>query len=222
MARNTGPNAPPQRPGKGAAGARVSPCARRGGWGSAGVVLAPAMAPPRSADSVVRGWWCFRLPAPLSARSTLHLVLGPAAAQSPRCRLSSARYPLPLDPPWSPGGVDQQVLQELPAAEQQVGQGRSGDPGFGHKVPAAVGQGGADLPEFPADVGRHLGSASRGEGRVGSCMASTLPGALNRSDSACAPGLAPPRCSSARRRIPPLAMAVCCETEATFGLRPWQ
>jgi hypothetical protein len=26
-ARNTGPNAPPQRPGKGAAGARVSPCA---------------------------------------------------------------------------------------------------------------------------------------------------------------------------------------------------
>jgi hypothetical protein len=27
MARNTGPNAPPQRPGKGAAGARVSPCA---------------------------------------------------------------------------------------------------------------------------------------------------------------------------------------------------
>jgi hypothetical protein len=26
MARNTGPNAPPQRPGKGAAGARVSPC----------------------------------------------------------------------------------------------------------------------------------------------------------------------------------------------------
>ena len=52
MARNTGPNAPPQRPGKGAAGACVSPCARRGGWGSAGVVLAPAMAPPRSADSV--------------------------------------------------------------------------------------------------------------------------------------------------------------------------
>jgi hypothetical protein len=52
MARNTGPNAPPQRPGKGAAGACVSPCARRCGWGSAGVVLAPAMAPPRSADSV--------------------------------------------------------------------------------------------------------------------------------------------------------------------------
>jgi len=39
MARNTGPNAPPQRPGKGAAGACVSPCARRGGWGSAGEVL---------------------------------------------------------------------------------------------------------------------------------------------------------------------------------------
>jgi hypothetical protein len=37
--------------GKGAAGACVSPRARRGGWGSAGVVLAPAMAPPRSADS---------------------------------------------------------------------------------------------------------------------------------------------------------------------------
>ena len=52
MERNTGPNAPPQRPGKGAAGACVSPCARRGGWGSAGVVLAPDLAPPRSADSV--------------------------------------------------------------------------------------------------------------------------------------------------------------------------
>jgi len=69
MARNTGPNAPPQRPGKGTAGARVSPCARRGGWGSAGVVLAPAMAPTRSDDSVVREWWCLRVPAaPLSAR----------------------------------------------------------------------------------------------------------------------------------------------------------
>jgi hypothetical protein len=54
----------------------------------------------------------------------------------PVCRLSSARCPLPPDPPWSPGGVDQQVLQELPAAEQQVGQGRSGDTGFGHKDPA--------------------------------------------------------------------------------------
>ena len=77
----------------------------------------------------------------------------------PVCSLSIARCPLPLDPPWSPGGVDQQVLQELPAAEQQVGQGRSGDPGFGDKVPAAVGQGGADLPELPADVGRHHGGA---------------------------------------------------------------
>jgi hypothetical protein len=73
--------------------------------------------------------------------------------------LSSARCPLPLDPPWSPGGVDQQVLQELTAAEQQVGQGCSGDAGFGHKVPAVVGQGGADLPELPADVGSHHGGA---------------------------------------------------------------
>jgi hypothetical protein len=67
--------------------------------------------------------------------------------------------PLPLDPPWAPGRVDQKVLQELPAAEQQVGQGRSGDPGFGDKVSAAVEQGGADLPELPVDVGRHHGSA---------------------------------------------------------------
>jgi hypothetical protein len=73
--------------------------------------------------------------------------------------LSSARCPLPLDLPWSPGGVDQQVLQELPAAEQQVGQGRSGGPGLGDKVPAAVGQGGTEFPEFPADVGRHHGGA---------------------------------------------------------------
>jgi hypothetical protein len=39
--------------------------------------------------------------------------------------------PLPLDPPWTPGGVDQQVRQELVAAEQQVCQGRTDDPGFG-------------------------------------------------------------------------------------------
>jgi len=92
MARNTGPNAPPQRPGKGAAGACVSPCARRGGWGRAGVVLAPALAPPRSADSRLRGGDVLCVPAPLSARCDLHLVLGPAAAQSRSCRLTSARY----------------------------------------------------------------------------------------------------------------------------------
>jgi hypothetical protein len=40
-----------------------------------------------------------------------------------------------------------------------VSQGRSGDPGFGDKVPAAVGQRSADLLEFPADVGRHHGGA---------------------------------------------------------------
>jgi len=73
--------------------------------------------------------------------------------------MTSARCPLPLDSPWPPGGVDQQVLQELAATEQQVGQGRSGDPGFGDKVPAVLGQGGADLPELPADVGRHYGGA---------------------------------------------------------------
>ena len=67
--------------------------------------------------------------------------------------------PLPLDPPWTPGVVDQQVLQELPAAQEQVGQGRSGDSGFGDKVPAAMGQGGSNLRELPADVGRHHGGA---------------------------------------------------------------
>jgi hypothetical protein len=120
MARNTGPNAPPQRPGKGAAGACVSPCARRGGWGSAGVVLAPAMAPPRSADYRLQGGGVLGVPAPFSARLAQHLVLGPAANQSRRCRLRSARCPLRLDPPWTPGRVDQQVLQELPAAKEQV------------------------------------------------------------------------------------------------------
>ena len=44
-----------------------------------------------------------------------------------------------------------------------MGQGRSGDQGFGHKVPAAVGQGGAEFPDFPADVGRHLGSGFAGQ-----------------------------------------------------------
>jgi hypothetical protein len=66
MARNTGSNAPPQRPGKGAAGACVSPCARRGGWGSAGVVLAPALAPTRSADYRLQGGGVLGVPAPLS------------------------------------------------------------------------------------------------------------------------------------------------------------
>ena len=32
------------------------------------VVIAPALAPPRSADAVVREWWCLWLPAPLSVR----------------------------------------------------------------------------------------------------------------------------------------------------------
>jgi hypothetical protein len=40
------PNAPLQRPGKGRAAACVSPCARRGGWGSAGVVLVSAWSQP--------------------------------------------------------------------------------------------------------------------------------------------------------------------------------
>jgi len=62
------------------------------------------------------------------------LVLGPAGVLSRRSPLCAGRRPLPLDPPWTAGGVDQQVLQELPAAEQQVGQGRSGDAGFGDKV----------------------------------------------------------------------------------------
>jgi hypothetical protein len=44
-----------------------------------------------------------------------------------------------------------------------VGQGRSSDAGFGDKVPAAVGQGGADLPELPADVVCHHGSAFAGQ-----------------------------------------------------------
>ena len=74
-------------------------------------------------------------------------------------RTQLAQRGLPPDPPRTPGGVDQQVLQELPAAEQQVGQGRCGDARFGHKVTVAVGQRSADLPEFPADVGRHLGGA---------------------------------------------------------------
>ena len=50
MARNTGPHAPPQRPGKSAAGACVSPCPGGGGWGSADVVLAPPWLLPRSAQ----------------------------------------------------------------------------------------------------------------------------------------------------------------------------
>ena len=76
MARNTGPNAPPQRPGKGAAGACVSPCARRGGWGSAGVVLAPAwlwpvLLTPMGVSAGDRGV----LP-PLSSHSAMHWFWG--------------------------------------------------------------------------------------------------------------------------------------------------
>ena len=93
MARNTGPNAPPQRPGKGAAGARVSPCARRGGWGSAGVVLAPAMAPPRSADSVVRVWWC---PWGSSApQRPMRLAIGSGAGCGPVPEVPLEQRPVP-------------------------------------------------------------------------------------------------------------------------------
>jgi len=72
--------------------------------------------------------------------------------------------PLPLDSPWTPSAVDQQVLQELTAAQQQVGHGCSGDPGFGHPVTAAVGQGGAEFRDLPANVGRHHGGAFAGGG----------------------------------------------------------
>jgi hypothetical protein len=56
MARNTGPHAPPQRPCQGAVGACVSPCTRRGGWGSAGVVLAPTWTRPFC--SLRSRWFC--------------------------------------------------------------------------------------------------------------------------------------------------------------------
>jgi hypothetical protein len=62
----------PQRPtaaaGQGRRRRSRQPLRGRGGWGSAGVVLAPAMAPPRSADSRLRGGGVHGVPAPLSAR----------------------------------------------------------------------------------------------------------------------------------------------------------
>ena len=45
MVSNTGLHPPPQRPGQGAAGHRVSPCVGRGGWSRAGGVLAPELVP---------------------------------------------------------------------------------------------------------------------------------------------------------------------------------
>ena len=44
---------------------------------------------------------------------------------------------------------------------------------------------------------------SRGVGLGGVCMDSTVAGSINQSGSACAPGHARPRCSSARPQTPP-------------------
>jgi hypothetical protein len=77
MARNTGPNAPPQRPCQGAVGACVSPCTRRGGWGSAGVVLAPAW--PRPYCCLRWRWFC------RSSRPCPH--------QAPTARSARAAWP---------------------------------------------------------------------------------------------------------------------------------
>jgi len=60
-----------------------------------------------------------------------------------------------------------------------VGQGCSCDPGFGDKVAAALGQGGADLHHLSADVGRHLGGA------FASQWSSLLHGAILQSGCRC-------------------------------------
>jgi hypothetical protein len=127
------------------------PTPHRSGRARAPQALASALARAEVDGSVLV--WCSPLPwlrpvllTPLCVSGGASWFLHPSAPDEPgtgvgagcgpdrRCRFSSARCPLPLDPPWSPGGVDQQVLQELPAAQQQVGEGRCGDPGFGDKV----------------------------------------------------------------------------------------
>jgi len=45
---------------------------------------------------------------------------------------------LPPDPPRTPCRFNQEVLQELPATQQQIGQGRSGHTGFSHPDPALL------------------------------------------------------------------------------------
>ena len=79
----------------------------RGGWGSRGkrrplcvVVVSLGFQRPSEPDETCTWLW------------------GPAAAQSRSCRLSRARCPLSLDLPRTPGRVDQQVLQELAAAQE--------------------------------------------------------------------------------------------------------
>ena len=54
------------------------------------------------------------------------------------------------------GCVDQQVLQQLPAGDQQVSQERCCDLGLGDPIAPASGQNGSELAQLPIDVGRHL------------------------------------------------------------------
>jgi len=82
---------------------------------STGVVLAPALAPARTAETVrVSGGasGCLHPSAPEETCTGFWGRCGPV----PQKPAVHTLCPLPLDPAWTPGRVDQQVLQELAAA----------------------------------------------------------------------------------------------------------
>jgi hypothetical protein len=63
------------------------------------------------------------------------LVLGRLGSCPGEAVCAPVGVPLALDLPRTPGDLDQQVLKEFAAANEQVGHGRSGDAGFGHWSP---------------------------------------------------------------------------------------
>jgi hypothetical protein len=76
---------------------------------------------------------------------------------------TGSRIPLPSLSitlwPWPAGRIHQQVLQQGPAAKEQVGHRRTADSGLSHGVTAALCQDGEDLAQLPQDVGGHRFSA---------------------------------------------------------------
>ena len=70
--------------------------------------------------------------------------------------------------PRPPGRVDQQVDEQLVAADQQVGHPGARQPGLRHAIAPAVANGLLDLGQLPADVAHHrLGAlAGNGVGRL--------------------------------------------------------
>ena len=66
--------------------------------------------------------------------------------------------------PRPPGRVDQQVVEQLVAADQQVGHPGTRQPGLRHAIAPAVINGLLDFGQLPTDVAHHRLGALAGSG----------------------------------------------------------